>query len=95
MFQDSEGVNFLVEELNEKGTSLYKRARASRSNPAKWGWKVRVVGSPSNGFKGGHTRIPSGKVDENPTPVGNFNKPNGGLVGVKYETNVSTSTSIG
>ena len=29
MFQDSGGVNFLIEELNEKGTSLYKRARAA------------------------------------------------------------------
>ena len=87
MFQDSEGVNFLVEELNEKGTSLYKRARAAANNPAKWGWKVRVVGSLSNGSIG-HTRVPSAKVDENPTPVGNFNKPNGGLVAMKYETNV-------
>ena len=87
MFQDSEGVNFLIEEINEKGTSLYKRARAAANNPAKYGWKVRVVGTLSNGSIG-HTRVPSTKVDENPAPVGNFNKPNGGLVAMKYETNV-------
>ena len=49
MFQDSEGVNFLIEELNEKGTSLYKRARAAANNPSKYGWKVRVVGTLKDG----------------------------------------------
>ena len=87
MFQDSAGVNFLIEELNEKGTSLYKRARAAANNPAKYGWKVRVVGTLKAGSIG-HTRVPAEKVNENIEPVGNFNKPNGGLVAMKYETNV-------
>lgn len=84
MFQDSEGVNFLVNELNEKGSSLYKRARAAANNPSKWGWKVRVVGTLKEGTIG-HTRVPAEKCGENPSPVGNFNNPNGGLVSMKYE----------
>jgi len=93
MFQDSEGVNFLIEELNEKGTSLYKRARAAANNPAKWGWKVRVVGTLKDGSIG-HTRVPAEKVEQNLDPVGNFNKPNGGLVAMKYETAPKVSETI-
>ena len=84
MFQDSEGVNFLIEELNEKGSSLYKRARAAANNPSKWGWKVRVVGTLKSGTIG-HTRVPADKIESNPEPVGNFTAPNGGLVSMKYE----------
>ena len=84
MFQDSEGVNFLIEELNEKGSSLYKRARAAANNPSKWGWKVRVVGTLKSGTIG-HTRVPSDKIESNPEPVGNFTAPNGGLMSMKYE----------
>ena len=90
MFQDSEGVNFLIEELNEKGTSLYKRARAAANNPSKYGWKVRVVGTLKDGSIG-HTRVPAEKVNQNLEPVGNFNKPNGGLVAMKYETTPQVS----
>ena len=92
MFQDSNGVNFLIEELNEKGSSLYKRARASANNPAKYGWKVRVVGTLKNGSLG-HTRVPSSKVEENLEPVGNFNNPNGGLLSLEYKPK-SQSTPI-
>jgi MoxR-like ATPase len=92
MFQDSEGVNFLIEELNEKGSSLYKRARAAANNPSKWGWKVRVVGRLSDG-EIGHTRVPSSKVEENLEPVGNFNNPNGGLLAMKYEVTPPQSQS--
>lgn len=94
MFQDSEGVNFLIEELNEKGSSLYKRARAAANNPSKWGWKVRVVGTLKSGTIG-HTRVPSDKIESNPEPVGNFTAPNGGLVSMKYEvTPQVTPTSV-
>lgn len=93
MFQDSEGVNFLIEELNEKGSSLYKRARAAANNPAKYGWKVRVVGTLKEGSIG-HTRVPTEKVEANLEPVGNFNKPNGGLVAMKYETTPKVSETI-
>ena len=93
MFQDSEGVTFNIPELNENGSSLYKRARAAANNPAKWAWKVRVVGTLKNG-EIGHTRVPVEKVESNPEPVGNFTAPNGGLVALKYEPNTPTPASI-
>ena len=93
MFQDSEGVTFNIPELNEKGSSLYKRARAAANNPAKWAWKVRVVGTLKNGELG-HTRVPVEKVEANPEPVGNFTAPNGGLVALKYEPNTPAPASI-
>jgi len=93
MFQDSEGVTFNIPELNENGSSLYKRARAAANNPAKWAWKVRVVGTLKNG-EIGHTRVPVEKVEANPEPVGNFTAPNGGLVALKYEPNTPAPASI-
>ena len=93
MFQDSDGVNFLIEELNEKGSSLYKRARAAANNPAKWGWKVRVVGTLKNGSIG-HTRVPIEKMEANPEAVGNFTAPNGGLVAMNYEPNTPAPASV-
>ena len=93
MFQDSEGVTFNIPELNENGSSLYKRARAAANNPAKWAWKVRVVGTLKNG-EIGHTRVPVEKVESNPEPVGNFTAPNGGLVALKYEPNIPAPASI-
>ena len=93
MFQDSEGVTFNIPELNENGSSLYKRARAAANNPAKWAWKVRVVGTLKNGELG-HTRVPVEKVEVNPEPVGNFTAPNGGLVALKYEPNTPAPASI-
>jgi len=93
MFQDSEGVTFNIPELNENGSSLYKRARAAANNPAKWAWKVRVVGTLKNG-EIGHTRVPVEKVESNPEPVGNFTAPNGGLVALKYEPNTPAPASI-
>jgi len=93
MFQDSEGVTFNIPELNENGSSLYKRARAAANNPAKWAWKVRVVGTLKNG-EIGHTRVPVDKVEANPEPVGNFTAPNGGLVALKYEPNTPAPASI-
>lgn len=92
MFQDSEGVNFLIEELNEKGSSLYKRARAAANKPEKWGWKVRVVGRLSDGELG-HTRVPIEKFESNPEPVGNFNKPNGGLLALEYKSSPNVSST--
>lgn len=93
MFQDSDGVNFLIEELNEKGSSLYKRARAAANNPAKWGWKVRIVGTLKNGSIG-HTRVPAEQLEINKEPVGNFTAPNGGLVSMKYEPNTPAPASV-
>jgi len=84
LFEDSAGVQFNVPQLNEEGTSLYVRARQAAKKPEKYGFKIRVVGRLSDGELG-FTRVPAQKVEENPTPVGNFNQPNGGLVALKYE----------
>jgi len=84
LFEDSAGVRFNVPQLNEEGTSLYVRARQAAKKPEKYGFKIRVVGRLSDGELG-FTRVPAQKVEENPTPVGNFNQPNGGLVALKYE----------
>ena len=74
---DSNGVEFLVPQLNEAGTSLYKRAVASSNNPTKYCFKVRVSGNLTEGsIEFG--RVPGEKFN-GAEPVGNFNKPNGGL----------------
>ena len=86
LLQDSSGVQFNVPQLNEEGTSLYVRARQAAKRPDKYGFKIRVVGTLANGELG-FTRVPSDKVEQNPTPVGNFNQPNGGLVSLQYKTN--------
>ena len=74
---DSNGVEFLVPEINEKGTSLYKRAVAAANNPSKYCFKARVKGTLSEGSVE-FGRVPADKF-EGAEPVTNFNKPNGGL----------------
>ena len=74
---DSNGVEFLVPQLNEVGSSLYKRAVAASNNPTKYCFKVRVSGNLTEGsIEFG--RVPGEKFNGS-KPVGNFNKPNGGL----------------
>ena len=74
---DSNGVEFLVPQLNEGGSSLYKRAVAAANNPTKYCFKVRVSGNLTEGsIEFG--RVPGEKFN-GAEPVGNFNKPNGGL----------------
>jgi MoxR-like ATPase len=74
---DSNGVEFLVPQLNEGGSSLYKRAVAASNNPTKYCFKVRVSGNLTEGsIEFG--RVPGEKFN-GAEPVGNFNKPNGGL----------------
>ena len=92
LFQDSSGVQFNVPQLNEEGTSLYVRARQSAKRPDKYGFKIRVVGTLANGELG-FTRVPSDKVEQNPTPVGNFNQPNGGLVSLQYKQMVTEAAT--
>ena len=87
LFQDSNGVQFNIPQLNEEGTSLYIRARQASKRPDKYGFKIRVVGTLANGELG-FTRVPSDKVEQNPTPVGNFNQPNGGLMSLEYKPKV-------
>lgn len=92
LFQDSSGVQFNVPQLNEEGTSLYVRARQAAKRPDKYGFKIRVVGTLANGELG-FTRVPSDKVEQNPTPVGNFNQPNGGLVSLQYKQMVTEAAT--
>jgi len=92
LFQDSSGVQFNVPQLNEEGTSLYVRARQAAKRPDKYGFKIRVVGTLANGELG-FTRVPSDKVEQNPTPVGNFNQPNGGLVSLQYKQIVTEAAT--
>ena len=74
---DSNGVEFLVPQLNEGGSSLYKRAVAAANNPTKYCFKIRVSGNLTEGsIEFG--RVPGEKFN-GAEPVGNFNKPNGGL----------------
>jgi len=74
---DSNGVEFLVPQLNEGGSSLYKRAVAASNNPTKYCFKVRVSGNLTEGsIEFGRV---SGEKFNGAEPVGNFNKPNGGL----------------
>lgn len=74
---DSNGVEFLVPEINEQGTSLYKRAVAAANNPSKYCFKARVKGTLSEGSVE-FGRVPADKF-EGAEPVTNFNQPNGGL----------------
>jgi len=74
---DSNGVEFLVPQLNEGGSSLYKRAVAAANNPTKYCFKVRVSGNLTNGSVE-FGRVPGEKFN-GAEPVENFNQPNGGL----------------
>jgi nitric oxide reductase NorQ protein len=77
LFQDSNGAMFNIPALNEKGTSLYRRALQASKRPDKFRFKIRVKGS----FTSGELcfgRVPASKATDT-TPVMNFNKPNGGL----------------
>ena len=84
---DSNGVEFLVPQINEAGTSLYKRAVAAANNPSKYCFKARVSGNLTTGsIEFG--RVPADKF-EGAEPVTNFNQPNGCL-----ETFQMKSTSV-
>ena len=74
---DTNGVEFLVPQLNEVGTSLYKRAVAAANSPEKYCFKVRVSGNLTEGNVE-FGRVPADKF-VGAEPVTNFNKPNGGL----------------
>ena len=74
---DNNGVEFLVPQINEVGSSLYKRAVAAANNPSKYCFKARVSGNLTTGsIEFG--RVPAEKLN-GAEPVLNFNQPNGGL----------------
>ena len=89
LFEDSAGVQFNIPQFNEEGTNLFKRVRSAANNPAKWGFKIRVKGRLSDGTIE-FNRVPAATVESKPEPVGNFNKPNGGLLAMKYEPKVAS-----
>jgi len=89
---DTNGVEFLVPEINEKGTSLYKRAVASANNPSKYCFKARVKGNLSEGSVE-FGRVPSEKFN-GAEPVENFNQPNGGLEAFKMVSTPPPSEAV-
>jgi MoxR-like ATPase len=74
---DSAGTEFFVPQLNEVGTSLYKRCVSAANNPTKYCIKARIKGNLTNGSVE-FNRVPGEKFNGS-DPVTNFNKPNGGL----------------
>jgi len=74
---DSAGTEFLVPQLNEVGTSIYKRCISAANNPSKYCIKARIKGNLTNGSVE-FNRVPGEKFNGS-DPVTNFNKPNGGL----------------
>ena len=89
---DTNGVEFLVPEINEKGTSLYKRAVASANNPSKYCFKARVKGNLSEGSVE-FGRVPAEKFN-GAEPVENFNQPNGGLEAFKMVSTPLPSEAV-
>ena len=87
---DSAGKKFLVPELNEKGTSLYKRAVSAANNPSKYCFKARVSGNLTEGSVE-YGRNPGEKFN-GAEPVTNFNRPNGGLE--QYEMKVTPQAEV-
>ena len=74
---DSAGTEFFVPQLNEVGTSLYKRCVSAANNPTKYCIKARIKGNLTIGSVE-FNRVPGEKFNGS-EPVTNFNKPNGGL----------------
>ena len=74
---DTNGTEFFVPELNEVGSSLYKRCISACNNPTKYCIKARIKGNLTEGSVE-FNRVPGEKFNGS-EPVTNFNKPNGGL----------------
>ena len=74
---DTNGTEFFVPQLNEVGSSLYKRCISATNNPTKYCIKARIKGNLSEGSVE-FNRVPGEKFNGS-EPVTNFNKPNGGL----------------
>ena len=74
---DSNGTEFFVPQLNEVGSSLYKRCISAANNPTKFCIKARIKGNLTEGSVE-FNRVPGEKFNGS-APVTNFNKPNGGL----------------
>jgi len=74
---DTNGTEFFVPQLNEVGSSLYKRCVSAANNPTKYCIKARSSGNLTDGSVE-FNRVPGEKFNGS-EPVTNFNKPNGGL----------------
>ena len=89
---DTNGVEFLVPQINEVGSSLYKRAVAAANNPSKYCFKARVSGNLTTGsIEFG--RVPAEKFN-GAEPVENFNQPNGGLEAFKMVSTPPPSEAV-
>jgi len=86
---DSAGSKFFVPEINEKGSSVYRRAVTAANNPSKWCFKARISGNLTSGVLM-FNKLPAEKFS-GAEPVTNFNKPNGGLE--QYLVNVNPTPS--
>ena len=89
---DTNGVEFLVPQINENGTSLYKRAVAAANNPSKYCFKARVSGNLTEGSVE-FGRVPAEKFN-GAEPVTNFNKPNGGLEAFKMNVTPTPTEAV-
>ena len=89
---DTNGVEFLVPQINENGTSLYKRAVAAANNPSKYCFKARVSGNLTEGSVE-FGRVPAEKLN-GAEPVTNFNKPNGGLEAFKMNVTPTPTEAV-
>ena len=74
---DTNGTEFFVPQLNEVGSSLYKRCVSAANNPTKYCIKARISGNLTEGSVE-FNRVPGEKFNGS-EPVTNFDKPNGGL----------------
>ena len=74
---DTNGTEFFVPQLNEVGSSLYKRCVSAANNPTKYCIKARISGNLTDGSVE-FNRVPGEKFNGS-EPVTNFDKPNGGL----------------
>ena len=74
---DTNGTEFFIPQLNEVGSSLYKRCISAANNPTKYCIKARIKGNLSEGSVE-FNRVPGEKFNGS-EPVTNFDKPNGGL----------------
>ena len=74
---DTNGTEFFVPQLNEVGSSIYKRCLSAANNPTKYCIKARIKGNLSEGSVE-FNRVPGEKFNGS-EPVTNFDKPNGGL----------------
>lgn len=84
LLEDSAGNQFNIPQLNEVGSSTYKRAKYTMRHPDKFCFKVRVVGNLTSGQLA-FNRVPAENFN-GAEPVICFDKPNGGLEQYRFQS---------